>query len=77
MVFFFCLLELLFLLVKEERTEGSVQVVVQGPGFLHQSQLPVYSVMQVHDYAARVNYPRSLTAPPYLERILRFAARSS
>jgi hypothetical protein len=60
--FFFCLLGLLFLLAKEERTEGSVQVVVQGPGFLHQAQLPVYSLMQVQDYAARVNYARSLTA---------------
>ncbi|HWG26233.1 hypothetical protein [Actinospica sp.] len=60
--FFFCLLGLLFLLVKEERTEGSVQVVVQGPGFLHQVQLPVSSVLQIQDYAARVNYARSLSA---------------
>ena len=60
--FFICLLGLLFLLVKEERTEGSVQVVVQGPGFLHQVQLPVFSVLQAQDYAARVNYARSLTA---------------
>ena len=60
--FLFCLLGLLFLLAKEDRTEGSVQVVVQGQGFLHQVQLPVSSVMQVQDYAARVNYARSLTA---------------
>ncbi|HET9172478.1 MAG TPA: hypothetical protein VFN97_23835, partial [Actinospica sp.] len=60
--FFFCLLGLLFLLVKEDRTEGSVQVVVQGPGFLHQVQLPVASVIQVQDYAARVSYARSLSA---------------
>lgn len=60
--FFFCLLGLLFLLAKEERTEGAVQVVVQGPGFLHQVQLPVASVIQVQDYAARVNYARSLSA---------------
>ena len=59
---FFCLLGLLFLLAKEERTEGGVQVVVQGQGFLHQVQLPVSSVTQVQDYAARVNYARSLTA---------------
>jgi hypothetical protein len=44
--FLFCLLGLLFLLAKEERTEGAVQVVVQGPGFLHQVQLPVASVIQ-------------------------------
>jgi len=60
--FFFCLLGLLFLLAKEDRTEGTVQVVVQGPGFLHQVQLPVSSVMQVQDYSARVNYARSLSA---------------
>lgn len=60
--FFFCLLGLLFLLAKEERTEGSVQVVVQGPGLLHQLQLPVSSVAQVQDYNARVGYARSLSA---------------
>lgn len=60
--FFFCLLGLLFLLVKEDSTEGAVQIVVQGPGFLHQVQLPVSSVLQVQDYAARVNYARSLSA---------------
>ncbi|MFC1417486.1 hypothetical protein [Streptacidiphilus cavernicola] len=57
-----CGLGLLFLLAKEERTEGSVQIVVQGPGMLHQLQLPVYSVMQVQDFNARVGYARSLTA---------------
>jgi hypothetical protein len=60
--FVFCLLGLLFLLVKEERTEGSVQVVVQGPGLLHQIQLPVSSVAQIQDYAARVAYARNVTA---------------
>lgn len=58
----FCLLGLLFLLAKEERTEGSVQIVVQGPRFLHQVQLPVHSVGQVYDYNARVSYARSLSA---------------
>jgi hypothetical protein len=57
-----CLLGLLFLLAKEDRTDGGVQVVVQGQGFLHQVQLPVSSVMQIQDYAARVNYARSLSA---------------
>jgi len=60
--FFFCLLGLLFLLAKEERTEGGVQIVVQGQGFLHQVMLPVASVSQVQDYAARVHYARSLSA---------------
>jgi hypothetical protein len=57
-----CLLSLLFLLVKEERTDGSVQVVVQGPGFVHGTQLPVSSPAQIADYNARVNYARSVTA---------------
>ncbi|WP_211177661.1 hypothetical protein [Pseudonocardia acidicola] len=60
--FVFCLLGLLFLLVKETRTEGSVQIVVQGPQLVHTVQLPVYSVDQVHDYNARVNYARAVSA---------------
>ena len=53
---------LAFLLVKEERTVGSVQVVVQGHGFLYAVQLPVGNRAQVTDYAARVNYAHSLSA---------------
>lgn len=60
--FLFCFLGLLFLLVKETRTEGHVQVVVQGPRLLHTVHLPVWSVDQVHDYNARVNYARSISA---------------
>lgn len=60
--FVFCFLGLLFLLVKERRTEGFVQIVVQGPGLLHTLQLPVYSQQQVWDYNQRVNYARSLSA---------------
>lgn len=58
----FCFFGLLFLLAKEERTQGSVQIVVQGKGFLHTVQLPVSSPAQVADYAARVSYARSLSA---------------
>lgn len=58
----FCLLGLLFLLVKETRTQGSVQVVVQGPRLLHTVQLPVWSPEQAWDYNARVNYARSVAA---------------
>jgi hypothetical protein len=58
----FCLLGLLFLLVKEERTEGSVQVVVQGPKLVHTVQLPVFSVQQVMDYSQKVNYARAVSA---------------
>jgi len=58
----FCLLGLLFLLVKEERTDGWVQIVVQGPHLLHLVQLPVWSPRQVWDLNARVNYARSIAA---------------
>jgi hypothetical protein len=60
--FVFCFLGLLFLLVKEDKTQGSVQVTVHGPGFLHTSTIPVASLAQVSDINARVNYVRTLTA---------------
>ena len=60
--FVFCLLGLLFLLVKERRTEGFVQIVVQGPHLVHTVQLPVWSTEQVWDYNQRVNYARTLSA---------------
>ena len=58
--FVFCLLGLLFLLAKERRTEGYVQIVVQGPHLLHTAQVPVYAFEQVWDLNQRVNYARSL-----------------
>jgi hypothetical protein len=60
--FFFFLLGLLFLLVKEDRTDGSVQVAVTGPGFSYSSQIPVYAPAQVADVHQRVAYARSVTA---------------
>lgn len=60
--FFFFLLGLFFLLVKEERTEGWVQVTVQAPGFVHVASIPVRRVAEVADIHNRVNYARSLTA---------------
>jgi hypothetical protein len=62
--FFVCFLSLLFLLAKEDKTEGWVQVGVQGPGFTHTAHLPVTSPYHVTDYAARVDYARSLSAAP-------------
>ena len=58
--FLFCFLGLLFLLAKETRTQGSVQIVVQGPGLLHVTHVPVWSWDQVQDANARVNYARSV-----------------
>jgi hypothetical protein len=62
--FFVCFLSLLFLLAKEQKTQGWVQVTVQGPGFMHTTQLPVYTPHQVSDYWARVEYARSLSTAP-------------
>jgi hypothetical protein len=58
----FCLLGLLFLLVKEERTTGWAQVGVQGPGFFHATQLPVTTRYDMARYQDMVNYARSVTA---------------
>jgi hypothetical protein len=60
--FVFCFLGLLFLLAKEDKTQGSVQVTAHGPGFVHTSTIPVSSIAQVADINARVNYVRTLTA---------------
>lgn len=62
LLFFVCLLGLLFLLVKEERTSGYVQVTVQGPRTFHATQIPVSNRMQVGDIHQRVNYVRTLVA---------------
>lgn len=60
--FLFFLLGLLFLLVKEERTTGAIQVIVTGPGFMHTFQSPVSNSALVRDFAGRVNYAKSLVA---------------
>ena len=62
LLFVVCLLGLLFLLVKEERTSGYVQVTVQSQGAFHATQIPVSKRMQVGDIHQRVNYVRSIVA---------------
>lgn len=57
-----CLLGLLFLLIKEERPTGWLQVTVQGPDFVHTTQVPVNGQDMVTDTYARVEYARTLTA---------------
>ncbi len=58
----FCLLGLLFLLVKERTTTGHVQVSVQGDGVYYATQIPVSSPSGVIDVEQRVNYIRGLVA---------------
>jgi len=60
--FLFCLLGLLFLLIKERTMHGYVTVTVQSPAGYHATQVPVASVAQVADTEARVHYIRSLVA---------------
>jgi len=57
LLFFFCLLGLLFLLVKERRTTGYVQVSVQGEGLYYATQVPV-----THPAQARTSSSRSTTS---------------
>ena len=60
--FIFCLLGLLFLLVKERRMSGSVQVSVQGPGLAYSSLIPVYNEMAIYQVTERVNWVRAQVA---------------
>src|SRR5438477_3671770 len=56
--FIFCLLGLLFLLVKERRLHGAVQVGVQGPGLSYSTYIPVYNEMAVHQISRNVDWVR-------------------
>lgn len=56
-----CFLGLLFLLMKERKLRGYVQVTVQGRGFHHQTLVPVMGVDTVMRVNQMVNYARSLS----------------
>ena len=57
-LFIFCLLGLLFLLVKERRVNGAVQVSVAGTGFSHSTYIPVYNEMAVFQVSRQVDWIR-------------------
>jgi len=57
-----CLLGLLFLLVKERRTQGFAAVTVQGPVGYHVAQVPISHPSQVAEVEAKVNYIRAVAA---------------
>ncbi|MCK7624178.1 hypothetical protein MUU72_13885 [Streptomyces sp. RS10V-4] len=59
--FLFCLLGLLFLLMKERTTTGFVQVTVNSGGRHHSAMIPVQSREQVMYVLNQVNYARSLS----------------
>jgi hypothetical protein len=58
--FLACLLGLLFLLCKERKTTGFVQVTVQNGPRTHNTHVPVGSPSQVADVLARVNFARTI-----------------
>jgi hypothetical protein len=60
----FCLLGLLFLLMKERRTVGFIQVSVQGEGFHHATLIPAHHPGALAQVMQQVNYARSLAAQP-------------
>lgn len=60
--FVVCLFSLFFLLVKERKTTGTVQVMVQNGGFIYTTQIPVYNTFAVADLHNRVNYARTVSA---------------
>ena len=57
-----CLLGLLFLLAKEERTSGHVQVTVQGHGHYHATSIPVSHRGLPMQINRLVDYARGLAA---------------
>lgn len=60
--FVFCLLGLLFLLVKERRLYGAMQVSVQGPGLSHSTYIPVNNEFQIFQINQSVDWIRGQVA---------------
>ncbi|MEU9603187.1 hypothetical protein [Streptomyces sp. NPDC048057] len=60
--FFFCFLGLLFLLMKEKKTTGYVQVTVTSGGKHHATMVPAQHMMTIQHVMGQVNYARSLSA---------------
>ncbi|MFC4334817.1 hypothetical protein [Salininema proteolyticum] len=58
----FCLIGLLFLLMKEEETTGHVQVTVHGDGKTYQTSLPVNHAGAAYQINQQVQYARNLSA---------------
>lgn len=57
-----CLLGLLFLLMKDSRMMGYIQVTVQGSGFHHSTMIPATGPQSVKWVHQMVNYARALAA---------------
>ncbi|MEU3598298.1 hypothetical protein ABZ714_06105 [Streptomyces sp. NPDC006798] len=60
--FFACLLGLLFLLMKERKTTGYVQVTVTSGGRHHATMIPARDAMTFQQVMGQVNYARSVSS---------------
>ncbi|MET9726840.1 hypothetical protein [Streptomyces zaomyceticus] len=59
--FIFCLLGLLFLLMKEKQTTGFIQVTVTSGGRHHATMIPARGPDTIHWVMGQLNYARSLS----------------
>ncbi|MEU8764662.1 hypothetical protein [Streptomyces sp. NPDC048659] len=59
--FVFCFLGLLFLLMKEKRTTGFIQVTVTSGGRYHSTMIPAHGPETLHWVMGQLNYARSLS----------------
>ncbi|MFJ4780337.1 hypothetical protein [Streptomyces sp. NPDC088762] len=59
--FLFCLLGLLFLLMKEKKTTGYIQITVTSGGRHHSTMLPATDPMAYQRVMTQINYARSLS----------------
>ncbi len=62
LTFLLCLLGLLFLLVKERRLYGAMQVSLQGPGLSHSTYIPVSNEFQTFQINNSVDWIRGQVA---------------
>ncbi|MGP4044956.1 hypothetical protein [Streptomyces sp. 2A115] len=60
--FIFCLLGLLFLLMKEKKTTGYIQVTVTSAGRHHQTMIPAHGPQTFPAVMGQINYARSLSS---------------
>jgi hypothetical protein len=59
--FVVCFLGLLFLLIKERKTTGLIQVTVSSGGRQHTTMIPAQSPLTIHQVMGQINYARSLS----------------
>ncbi|MFC4606621.1 hypothetical protein [Streptomyces maoxianensis] len=60
--FLFCLLGLLFLLMKEKKTTGFIQVTVTSGGKHHSTMIPAHGPETFQMVMGQINYARSLSS---------------